>query len=773
MKYKRFISALVVTSIFAIPLISCSSSNDSSDKEGNSTLTSKPTTEEDKRIKISTVDDFLAISSKGDYVLVNDIDFNGVKEYLPISKFTGNLDGANHKITNFNFEFTSYTNAGLFNVLSGTVSNLEVSGNLVGKNKCEKMGMICGTNDGVISNVTVSGKVVAPNSIDVGGICGANTVNGRIKESINKADIEGKEDAGGIAGRLTLEKRSKPYNFASLTNEGKIIGETSVGGIFGKINSSNGNYEVNIDGFTNKGNVKGVKFVGGIVGSSTSYATVYTTNALNEANIEGENYVGGIFGYNYNGTMKDSVSKGRFIATNLYVGSYLGMGEKVYLEGLTSIATNYVKGRAYVGGIAGSTYSISKCVNECLVVAEKGYYDEVLYACVGGVAGRASIIDSCENNMPISIDFKGENVGGITGMLATISNTVCSNNVNRGVINSKGNNVGGIVGRVTITDYMIKYTCADGNINYADVTSEGDSIGGIFGKIFRNEHYSYDVINNENRGKITGRSKVGGIIGDGYSLKTMDNCINKGDVKGSEEYVGGYVGIAYNSTLKNLVNEVTVEGKAYVGGIAGEAGSVESCVNKGKIISNGTVIRADLAVSNTGGVVGYCKTVNHSKNYGEITVNSSGLYVGGVAGHLVYEYDRIEGNENYVDITLESNSYVGGIFGYIDIEYNELKDITVVLVDNKNEGAITSLKGEYVGGLVGRFKSYHTSVACDLYLKVINNENTGKITGTRYVGGLIGCCNKIKNTTEDWATNISSGEVVAESNFSKYIGALL
>ena len=50
MKYKRFISALVVTSIFAIPLISCSSSNDSSDKEGNSTLTSKPTTEEDKRI---------------------------------------------------------------------------------------------------------------------------------------------------------------------------------------------------------------------------------------------------------------------------------------------------------------------------------------------------------------------------------------------------------------------------------------------------------------------------------------------------------------------------------------------------------------------------------------------------------------------------------------------------------------------------------------------------------------------------------------------------
>ena len=91
--------------------------------------------------------------------------------------------------------------------------------------------------------------------------------------------------------------------------------------------------------------------------------------------------------------------------------------------------------------------------------------------------------------------------------------------------------------------------------------------------------------------------------------------------------------------------EVTVEGKAFVGGIAGEAGLVENCVNKGKVISNGTVIRVDSAVSNTGGVVGFCDGINHCKNYGEITVNSTGLYVGGVAGHLEGTYTRIEGVE--------------------------------------------------------------------------------------------------------------------------------
>lgn len=80
-----------------------------------------------------------------------------------------------------------------------------------------------------------------------------------------------------------------------------------------------------------------------------------------------------------------------------------------------------------------------------------------------------------------------------------------------------------------------------------------------------------------NEGKINGKKDcIGGIVGDG-DLGTVYDCENYADVSSSDgKYVGGVAGLGKFS-LKKSFSKASVEGKSYVGGIAGKIDSMSSC----------------------------------------------------------------------------------------------------------------------------------------------------------------------------------------------------
>ena len=131
---------------------------------------------------------------------------------------------------------------------------------------------------------------------------------------------------------------------------------------------------------------------------------------------------------------------------------------------------------------------------------------------------------------------------------------------------------------------------------------------------------------------ITANSNVGAIAGQNRG--TIENCSVSGSVTGSSDNscVGGIVGWHYDgSSITDCHSSATVEGIAYVGGIAGQNSAIiTACYSTGSVTAtkNNTT-----GYSYAGGVVGLNN--NHAvltACYATGDVKGDGYYVGGVVG---------------------------------------------------------------------------------------------------------------------------------------------
>ena len=155
---------------------------------------------------------------------------------------------------------------------------------------------------------------------------------------------------------------------------------------------------------------------------------------------------------------------------------------------------------------------------------------------------------------------------------------------------------------------------------------------------------------------------VGGIVGYNSS-GTVTNCAFSGTVTGTDDYVGGVVGVNSGNVI-NCTNTGSVKGSGdRVGGVVGyNSGPVKNCYN------TGTVTGPDSGTGNwVGGVVGLNSgIVENCYNTGSVSGNS---YVGGVVGD---NSSIVEGNssnvENCYNIGEVSGSLrpVGGVVGNND-----------------------------------------------------------------------------------------------------------
>ena len=177
--------------------------------------------------------------------------------------------------------------------------------------------------------------------------------------------------------------------------------------------------------------------------------------------------------------------------------------------------------------------------------------------------------------------------------------------------------------------------------------------------------------------------------------------INKGVVSGvtvygaidsaSGDYAGGIIGINYGSVY-DCVNNASVTGKKYVGGIAGSGEVSEYDILVHSCTNNGTVSGS----YQVGGIIGVLEFGKKTTVYG--MVNSGNI--------------------------IASDEDAGGIFGYVSGQSGQ----TGTLQSCKNSGNVTA--ANYAGGCFGHIGTYITVIDDDINNPELNCTNTGTVTAT-------------------------------------------
>jgi hypothetical protein len=249
----------------------------------------------------------------------------------------------------------------------------------------------------------------------------------------------------------------------------------------------------------------------------------------------------------------------------------------------------------------------------------------------------------------------------------------------------------------------------------ADSTTDSSYNGyhGLFGYISGGsvKNLILDSVN------ISGGEYVGGAAGyvDGGSI---DNCSAAGEVNG-KSYVGGIAGtVRYKSNMTNCSFTGTVIGIGEnVGGVAGMIGVSSEDVNSAvNCYFAGTVSGKD----NVGGIAGHIwnSGISGSCSAGAVNGNKN---VGGVAGRL---YLRGSVTGSYSTGTVSGTDGVGGVAG--DVTNNSS------LANCYSTGAVNGYEWS-AGGVVGRV--YEKS-------SVVNCYSTGAVSGAKvfngYAGGVVG-----------------------------------
>lgn len=155
-------------------------------------------------IPVSTIQDFRNIrcNLSGHYILTNDIimkDSGASAELTSIGSeetpFTGILDGNGYKISGFNITSANSYYYALFEVNEGTIKNLVVTANQIGKNGTENAAAVVGTNNGTISQVGIEGGTIT--AANTAGLAVVN--NSTISNSyVNGVNLAGSGKSVGI-----------------------------------------------------------------------------------------------------------------------------------------------------------------------------------------------------------------------------------------------------------------------------------------------------------------------------------------------------------------------------------------------------------------------------------------------------------------------------------------------------------------------------------------------------------------------------------------------
>lgn len=188
----------------------------------------------DRTYNLFAPDQIIAMTTRGGtfngdtFVLVRNIDMNGA-EIAPIANFGGVLNGGSNTISNFTVTSTVNSSAALFAENTGSIANLNVSGNVnvsidAKTGKDYYVAGVVAVNNGTISNVNFYGSVTATNT----SLAGYNTmyVGGLVATSAND-NVDGTVENAAIKAVAKFDIFGNNIYAGSYTaTEKKDIGST-------------------------------------------------------------------------------------------------------------------------------------------------------------------------------------------------------------------------------------------------------------------------------------------------------------------------------------------------------------------------------------------------------------------------------------------------------------------------------------------------------------------------------------------------------------------
>ncbi len=231
--------------------------------------------------EIYTADQLKNMSSSGNYRLMSDIDMTGIN--WTSKSFSGNLDGNGHTIRGLN--------KALFSTMSGTVSNLNINGDVTSRGILTNI-----LDNGTVENVTISGSINTT-SDGVGSLAGFIQGNSTVNNCSSSANVTSSNVwVGGLIGQV---RKGSTLTATNCNATGNVTGLATVGGF--------------IAGVTYGGNCD----ISNCSASGNVYATINTST-------DSTSSAGGFIGGGYGGVISNCESKGNVSAEGHVIGGFVG-----------------------------------------------------------------------------------------------------------------------------------------------------------------------------------------------------------------------------------------------------------------------------------------------------------------------------------------------------------------------------------------------------------------------------------------------------------------
>jgi hypothetical protein len=411
-----------------------------------------------------------------------------------------------------------------------------------------------GSNTLVIKDSYAEADVAANGHNGYGNSLAGGLVGYRVKSIENsylKGSVSGSHNSvGGLVGYTETSDMSinNSYHVG-----GDISGNSTVGGLVGR-----GQNNISIIDSYSKGNVTatghngyGNSLAGGLVG----YRFKTIENSYAVGNITGPyNSVGGLAGYTEatNPSVKNSFFEGQARGRS-YIGGLVGRGtnsltvDNVYAKATDDSYQVAIGSEDFIGGIVGRYF---KSISKALVTHENGYSKDVVRGrhYVGGIAGIVDVANALIEKATVEggvniLSSAGRNmIGGIIGQ-GNNSLTIkeCQTRGARGL-----NWVGGLVGRYvkTIENSYVK----SGSVGGKSFSSAEDYIGGLIGQATGTTTITDSAVSSDVY--IRGRNYVGGIVGRGSTVIINDSFRETGSGSSTGANVGSIYGLG-NVTINN------------------------------------------------------------------------------------------------------------------------------------------------------------------------------------------------------------------------------
>lgn len=621
-----------------------------------------------------------AVQSNGKIRLANDIILGTSDEKAdwasPTTMFTGELDGNNKTITVYTS--TTTDNTGIFSIIGGDVKIYDLTIRGTVKTTANRVGALAGslnstTSNSKISNITNYAAVTADLTY-AGGIIGAmeslSSYMGTIQNLYNYGNVSAARYVGGIVG-------SNKSNLSLCANFGTVTSSQDwyvAGGIAGHVTS-----DCTIEKSYNAGAISGY-YAAGIAGHNVSASKLLISDCYNTGTItsNGTALSGGIFARiqsSYKTEIKNcyhvgvaahpisAASDGLTITNSFYLSETLTDDNKdgttpLSLEKMLSLDAKQL-GSSFIQP-AETTYQFPEILgnlNTSGFTIDDGYTDilsvedwnKIKEDATGKYELKQDLTLGNESVPYEPFDFQGTLKGNghtITltvnktsgsaspaGLFAAISGAVVIENlIIDGSVYGSAGYAGGITGVIGDTSSGSKLSNITNNATISASISDANPsmyIGGIFGAetTWNNKITLSNLINN---GSVTGYNYVGGI--GGMNKSAIAHSANHGVITG-QGGVGGITGRTYGSVEKSY-NSGDIQG-VNTGGISGRTEtnlSISDCYNTGDM--NGTGKAAGILSDANAGII----TIKNCYNLGSVSrafENRSYIYMEGNATESV------------------------------------------------------------------------------------------------------------------------------------------